>query len=96
MSVYDGFTCTEIWSVSCGLGLDGDIFFQTTAQVFDLDVGMTTTFCAWPEITLAATTGPALTAVFEISLEPRLLNRSWLLAEMVILATKFIKRINLA
>jgi hypothetical protein len=70
MSVYDGFTCTEIWSVSCGLWLDDDLLFQTTAQIFDLDVGMTTTFCAWPEITLATATGPALTAVFDISLEP--------------------------
>ena len=69
MSVYDGFTCTEIWSVSCGLWLGDDILFQTTAQIFDLDVGVTTTFCAWPEITLATATGPGLTAVFDIFLK---------------------------
>ena len=69
MSVYDGFTCTEIWTVSCGLWLGDDVLFQTDPNIFHLDVGVTTTFCAWPQITLATATNADITPVFRIFLK---------------------------
>jgi len=65
MSVYDGFTCTDIWTVMCGFG----VWFQPTENVFVLDVGVFTTSCAWPDITLATVANTEVEPLLDILLK---------------------------
>jgi hypothetical protein len=73
MSVYNGFTCPQLWTVTCGVEIDELLTFGPS-NIFLLSEGATTTSCAWPAITLASATADSQLQAVLANLEHSLMT----------------------